>query len=324
MTARIHHYVPKLYLRGFSCDRKRRQVHVVDAIEKCAFVTNIQNVAAERDFNRLELDGVEPDALEVGFNDFETQVAAAIDRTCERDTFRDEEDRALIFNLIGLMATRNPRLRETMSNFTGRVVKMMMDIVLAEPERFESQMASAKKAGFMKAEAKADYAEVKAFHESGKYKIKVRREAQIALELSTHEKILPYIFDRKWTLLRAMPDAGQFITSDHPVCLMFTDPELYRPRQGIGYGLAKTEVLFPLAAGLALSGTFEGEEREFEADIITVANCNAAIIAHAERQVYACAPDFPYLCRGPMPFARGKECLSDGSFVRPRGDEAGA
>jgi Protein of unknown function (DUF4238) len=108
MTARIHHYVPKLYLRGFCCDGKRRKVHVLDGIAKRAFVTNVDNVAAERDFNRVELGGIPADKLEVGFNAFETEVAAAIERTVERSTFRNAGDRSLILNLIGLMACDRP------------------------------------------------------------------------------------------------------------------------------------------------------------------------------------------------------------------------
>ena len=317
MTARIHHYVPNLYLRGFSFDRKRRMVHVIDGIKKRAFPTNIQNVAAERDFNRIEAEGIEPNKLEADFSEFETEVAAAIERTCQRATFRDAEDRELIFNLICLMAVRNPRHRKSLNDFQRRISKMILDLSLATPERWNSHVAQVKEAGYMAPDADANYEMMKAFHKSGNYTVTMRREAQIALELSVHDKILPYIAERKWTLLRAHPDAGRFISSDHPVCLMFTDPDVQRPSP-IGFGLTKTEVLFPLSADFALSGTFEDEERELDADIIIVANCNAAAIAHAERQVYASALDFPYLSPGPMPFARGKECLADGSFIRLR------
>ena len=113
---------------------RRQRINVIDGIEKRVFVANTQNVAAERDFNRLELDGVAPDRLEVGFNAFETEVAAAIDRTCKQKTFTDAGDRALILNLIGLMALRNPRQRRNVDDFQARVAKMMMDLALETPE----------------------------------------------------------------------------------------------------------------------------------------------------------------------------------------------
>ena len=77
MTAHIHHSVPQLYLRGFCRDQKREKLFVIDGVEKRAFTTRPRNVAAERDFNRVDIVGLPPDTLEVAFNAFETEVAAA-------------------------------------------------------------------------------------------------------------------------------------------------------------------------------------------------------------------------------------------------------
>jgi hypothetical protein len=239
LTARIHHYVPKLYLRGFTYDNKHRMVHVVDGVKKRAYPTNIINVGAERDFNKLEIKGVNPDKLELGYNKFETEVAEAIDRVRRSRNFGDSKDRALILNLIGLMAIRNPRWRKAMNDFAARVAKMMMDLALETPERWAQQVAGAKGRGYIAPDADADYAKIKKFHEGGAYKIEMPRERNIHLELSTHDAILPYLFGRNWSLLRAAPDAGKFITSDHPVCLMFADPELQRGFYGPGFGVGK-------------------------------------------------------------------------------------
>lgn len=146
----------------------------------------------------------------------------------------------------------------------------------------------------------------------------IAREVQIALELSTIDQLLPYLLERKWTLVRARADAGGFVTSDHPVCLTWNDPARHGGIYSPGFGLRGTEVLFPLTADLALFGSFEGEEDELDADILLVANCNTTIIAFAERQVFAADPDFAYLRKGPMPSGRGEELLGDGSFIRPR------
>ena len=75
---------PQALSEGLLFDRKRRMVHVIDGIKKRGFPTNIQNVAAEGDFNRIEAEGIEPDKLEADFSEFETEVAAAIERTCQR------------------------------------------------------------------------------------------------------------------------------------------------------------------------------------------------------------------------------------------------
>src|SRR5262245_12099696 len=94
MTARIHPYVPKLYLRGFSCNRRQRKVCVVDGIEPTVFAC-IPNVAAERDFNRIDLVGIDPDKLEADLSEFETKAAAAITRTRRAANFQVPVDRTL-------------------------------------------------------------------------------------------------------------------------------------------------------------------------------------------------------------------------------------
>jgi hypothetical protein len=55
VTARRHHFVPQCYLKGFTVERKkRRQITVFDAKNRKVFTTAIDNVALERDFNRVE------------------------------------------------------------------------------------------------------------------------------------------------------------------------------------------------------------------------------------------------------------------------------
>ena len=58
MVARRHHYLPRCYLKGFAKPQKRGKscyVHVFDRDGK-TFTTNIVNIAAERDFNRVEVE----------------------------------------------------------------------------------------------------------------------------------------------------------------------------------------------------------------------------------------------------------------------------
>ena len=226
-----------------------------------------------------------------------------------------------MLNLLGLMALRNPRQRDKLDDFQSRTAKMMLSLIVETPERWAAQIARAKAAGYIKAEADDLYEKVKAFVKRGEFDIPMARERHIALELSTFDKILPFLFERKWTLLRAHHDSGGFVTSDHPVCLMWTDPKMHGGFYGPGFGLTKTAVLFPLTMELALVGTFEGYEGEMDAHVFNVAQCNATTIGFAERQIYAAGADFPYWRQGPSPCAVGEELLGDGSFVRPRVDD---
>jgi hypothetical protein len=50
-----HHYVPQSYLRYFSNKHKKEwQIIVADKTKEDAFITNIENVASERNFNKVE------------------------------------------------------------------------------------------------------------------------------------------------------------------------------------------------------------------------------------------------------------------------------
>ena len=104
------------------------------------------------------------------------------------------------------------------------------------------------------------------FIENDEYKIEVSPATHLATELRIFDKILPLIFHRKWMLFRAPPDVTGFVTSDHPMCLMWSDPKM---REGFfppGLGVRRTQLLFPISNTLAAIGAFEIDDQEADAD----------------------------------------------------------
>ena len=87
MAARQHHYIPQFYLKGFAVARKKsHQLIVFDRKSRKTFSAATKNVAVERDFNRVEIEGHPPDAIEKVMSQFETEAAAALERIVAANT----------------------------------------------------------------------------------------------------------------------------------------------------------------------------------------------------------------------------------------------
>jgi hypothetical protein len=319
MTARQHHYVPQCYLKGFVRDRDKPKLFVVDLKERHTFTTNPKNVAVERDFHAVDVECLPPDTFENGMSGFETELDNSLRRIVAARSIKNENDRTHLFNLVGLMGTKNPSLRENFRIAHQHTVKVIMDLATATPERWAGQMARAKKDGFLPADTPDDYEGMRKFVEGverGEYRIDTLPSMHVPMEMQTFDKILPLIFDRKWMLFKAPPNATGFITSDHPMCLRWDDPPERGRLPPPGLRHTKTQLLFPISNELAVIGGFEIEEMEADADERLVAQINGSIMLHANRQVYARDNDFTYMLKHSTKITRGTDLLDDLATAR--------
>lgn len=318
MTARQHHYVPQCYLKGFVANRGKPKLFVVDAKERRSFSTSPINVAVERDFHRIDIDGHALDALENAFSQFETDLNQALKRIVTARSIKDDNDRALLFNLIGLMATKNPRLRENFRVAYEHMERIIMDLATSTPELWASQVRLAQKAGFIAANADTDYKKMRESVEREEYKVKIMPSMHLRMELQTFDKILPYLFNRKWILFRAPPKTTGFITSDHPMCLTWSNMAQCGGSYPPGLGLRKTQLLFPISNELAAIGAFEIENGEIDADDLLIPQINGSIIRHSMRQIYARDSNFLYRMQHNADIMHGASLLDDQCFSRPK------
>src|SRR5260221_12979809 len=98
MVARRHHYVPKCYLNSFSVedDRKKNpELFVFDAVDRKRFKTAPDNVALERDFNTIDLEGHPPDAFETAMASVESDIGPPLSRLVDAKSLANEKDRTL-------------------------------------------------------------------------------------------------------------------------------------------------------------------------------------------------------------------------------------
>ncbi|MFK4719672.1 DUF4238 domain-containing protein [Bradyrhizobium niftali] len=70
--------MPQCYLRQFANKHgKAHHVSVFDRKKAQRYKNNTQDVACQNYFNRIQLDGMDPDALEAAMSEFETKLADA-------------------------------------------------------------------------------------------------------------------------------------------------------------------------------------------------------------------------------------------------------
>jgi hypothetical protein len=83
---------------------------VYDSVERKTFKTAPENVALEKDFNTIDIEGHEPDAFEKAMATIESDIGPALLRIAEVKSLKDEKDKELLLNLIALLHVRNLRL----------------------------------------------------------------------------------------------------------------------------------------------------------------------------------------------------------------------
>jgi len=295
MTSRHHHYLSQFYLKGFTKGRaKKSKLIVFDIKENKSFETIPRNVGGIRDFNRIDIDGVDQNQLEKDLADFEGKAASALKKLEETKDFTGEV-RELIINLMALIAVRSPERREHMIKFETDVMEKIMGLALHSEERWTSQMRQMKEAN-QEYENNVPYEEIRDFFDSKEYTIQFAREHHIHMEMVQVDAILPYLDGRSWVLVESSSETGPFITCDNPVSLSWNEPEKVPPiyRRSPGFGLTGTQVCFPVSQDLVLIGEFDKEDGVVHGSEELVALCNSTILHNFYNQIYAPKPGFKF------------------------------
>lgn len=301
--------------------RDKPRLFVVDAKEHRAFSANPKNVAVERDFHAVDVEGLPSDTFESNLAGFEDELDKALRRiVAARSITKDENDRAYLLNFICLLAIKNPGLGENVRVAQAHTARIIMDLVTASPEQYEANVRRAKQDG----DLNVDYQTMRQFVESGEYRIETQPSMHLQMEKQNFDKILPLIFTRKWMLFKAPTSSTGFVTSDHPASLMWADPAKRGGFWPPGLGLARTQLLFPISKELAAVGAFEIDEGDADADELFIAQINGTVITHAVRQVYARDSDFIYKMQHNAKIMRGAHLLDAQAMARAQAGASAA
>lgn len=283
-VARRHHYVPQAYLAAFTSNgEKDGQFYVLDVETGRAFRTSPLNVGAQRDFNRVEVDGHPPDAIESALAPFEGNAMGAIRRVIDREAFPNDSDWNLILNLLGLIAVRNPKMRGSFNEAREQVLRRLADLLASDEKIWNRNVAKARDAGDSISEA-VSFEQVKQFVGEGKYKIEFHPEGNLRIEFNAFDDLLPLLGQRTWSVLVAPEGGPEFICSDHPVTVTWK-----KGHAGpVGFGLKETEVFMPLGRRVGFYGVYETPlKRVVMCKPGDVATMNRRTAWNAERHVYS-------------------------------------
>jgi hypothetical protein len=267
-------------------------------------------VASARDFNRVDIAGVDPNRVDSDMAQFEGAVDKALERICQDRDILSADDRNLLLNLIALLSVRTPAMREHIRQGYERVLKRVMDLTLATKERYEASFASAAQAGAFDGKDMLPYETVRDFFDRDQYTITMPTTRHVTQEFDLVDTILPLLRKRSWLIVRAATGTGGFITSDHPVVLQWTEYRNRGPFDSPGFGLRGTEVVFTISHDIAMIGTFDEPGGVVDAREREVALINGCIIGHGRRQIYARDDRFHYVGRDGN-IHRGADALRD-------------
>lgn len=269
---------------------------VLDLKSKKKFESIPRNVGGMRDFNRVEIDGVDPEIIEKTQSDFEGKAATALKKLEETSDFSGET-KDVILELIGMLAIKSPEMREHLAKPLVQIANHIMAMTFESKERWESQASQIKQDTGKNISDGTTFEEMKGLFERGAFEVSVSKEHQIHMELLGMQGITELLHKRNWVLLKAGGEAGEFITTDNPVSLTFNNPA---PSTFIspGFGLRDTMVYFPASKNLALIGEFDGEDGVKSANKHLVAILNSRIITNSYQRVLASKSNFNYIAKG--------------------------
>lgn len=284
-TARRHHYLPQAYLAAFTdTGFKDGKLHALDVDNGNRFRTSPINVAIERDFNRIDIEGEPLDILEQALASFEDPAIRSVRNVNNKKTFPCDEDHTWILNLLCLIAIRNPRQRRSLNQFRETVMHRFGDLLVSNEKIYKSHLKKAQKADHT-TKTSVSYEEMKSFISERRYEIKFPPGSNFQTEFGGFDKLLQILGQRYWSLFVAPISGPEFICSDHPVALTWKNTDCHSP---IGYGLKNTEVFFPLGPHTGFYGVYEETLHEVvELTPAQVVMMNRRVVNNAERHIFS-------------------------------------
>jgi Protein of unknown function (DUF4238) len=198
---------------------------------------------------------------------------------CTNNDIPPDEDFSYMLNLLTLFAVRNPAMRRSMAASRKHACRVIGDLLASDRRLYEHHVAKARAEGFITGADVSFERMQETLHAD--FEPQISPQEHLATELEVFESILEGVCARNWSLLIATPDAPDFITSDHPVSVVYK------------------QCVFPIGPRHALMGDRENSApTRINLESAGVAEMNARIADLADRQIYSRLPEVTILVDG--------------------------
>lgn len=287
--------MPVSYLKRFTdSGTEKGKLYVFDLDSGRSFLSKPNNIAVERDFNRIDIDGYPLDYVEQLFSSMESDANSAISTIENSKEFPSDKDYSAILHLICLTAVRNPFFRKHFNNTKEHTIRLISDALASDEQLLRRKLIELQKSEL---DFIGDFSvdEIKEFLNSGEYEIKFYPQENLRSEMKIFEKMLLMLHERIWSVVITSSGGPEFICSDHPVGLGYK----HRRSDYIGLASRYTELFFPLSRHIGLYGTYEDSLKPVVyAKPVNVAAMNSLGADHAEKHVFSSQSSFSLLVDG--------------------------
>jgi hypothetical protein len=237
---RVHHYVAKLYQRGFARRTGRRswQARVLDRRTGADEIRNIDKVFALPHWNSVtDAEGNRDAAVEVTLAEHIDGPAAPGIQAMREGTLPDGADRFPIAIFMAAQLSRGTVVRENLAKSITEVHRMAMKVAVANysDEQWIERIG----------EVPSPELKDQLMHSEEHFDIQPTNATLLSALLSGVDQIAEILLKRKWALI-ALDEPG-FFTGEHPVVHVNAE------RHDLGYGVATADQLhFPVSPSHSL------------------------------------------------------------------------
>lgn len=219
---KLHHYVPRFLLRNFAIEDTER-VHVFDKQGERQFTANVRNMAAEKGFYNIDVDGT-PESAEVPLGNLESTASRIIGKIVHRGSVNGltDQERVVLSLFVAAQLVRTKQQRVYLQQISEAVLELVIEKGKSpgNTEDLDEWLGG-----------------------------KVKESSVLGLPRMI-VGLAPLLYQKPWLLFRPPPSESYYI-SDNPVVMQNMNDR--SPRGNLGLAVPGIEIYLPLTPALVLA-----------------------------------------------------------------------